>query len=204
MKKLEDELVKKLAGKILFKYKNIYTNRKPSSSLKVGNYLNNKLGYIPILQPEIDMILETHNKELFAIEVKLFRTEEINFKLPFYHGLGQTLALHRYGFDKVALFHFFLGNKFSRKINKYGAEIWAFIRNDLRIPIDYSYLWVEDKKIDYNFHVMQYIGRQTGTKLLRIDHPSFKINFRYENPIKDEPIQRTVRECLELWLKNKL
>ena len=203
-KRLEDKLVKILAQKISFKYKNIYTNRKPSSSIKVKNYLKNKLGYIPILQPEIDIILETQNNELFAVEVKLFKTEDINYKLPFYNGLGQALALYRYGFDKVALFHFFLDDKSLNKINKYGPEIWAFIRNDTCIPLDYSYIWVENKSIDYDFHVMQYTGRQNGHKLLKINDANFNITFKHVNPIRNKPIQRTIRECLELWLKNKL
>jgi len=203
-KKLEDELVKKLAHKISSKYKNFYTNRKPSSSSKCRNYLKIKLPHIPILQPEIDLILESHDGQLYAAEVKLFKTEEVNFNLPFYLGLGQALALHRYGFDKASLFHLFLGKNLPARINIYGPEIWAFIRNDLCIPLDYSYIWVEEKEMEYDFHVMQYIGRQNGIKLLKIDDPNFNINFRYENPIKDQPTQKIMRECLELWLKGKL
>ncbi len=203
-KKLENELVRELKQKILFRYKNIYTNRKPAASPKYRNHIKNELGYIPILQPEIDMILETYNNELFAVEVKLFRTEEINYNLPFYHGLGQTLALYRYGFDKVALFHLFLGDSALKKINEYGPEIWSFIRNDIKIPVDFSYIWVENKSEGHDFHVMQYTSRKSGYKLSLINDKNFTITFKHKNPIRNLPVQNIMRECMELWLKDKL
>ena len=204
MKKLEDILVKELSRKLSYKYKNIYTNRKPSTSPKVKEYLINCLGDIPILQPEIDMIIETEENELYAIEVKLFKAEELNYNLPFYKGLGQAIALYRYGFDKVALFHFFLGNDIPDKIQSYGPEIWSFIRNDLQLPLDYSYIWVQENGSNYNYHVMQYINRNVRIKLLQIDDPNFIIKFKYDNPIKDNLIQMKIRECLNLWLNREL
>jgi hypothetical protein len=205
MEKLENILVKELANKISYKYSNIHTNRKPSASSKVRNYLYRKLNYIPLLQPEIDIIIESNNNELYGIEVKLFKTDSVNFNLPFYHGLGQSVALYRYGFDRVALFQLFIGQKPPNNMNIYGPEIWAFIRNDLKIPLDYSYIWVEElSDARHNFHVMQYINRQDGIKLRKIDDPNFNITFKYKNPIKDLPVPKTIRACLELWLNNNL
>lgn len=204
MQKIEDQLVKKLSSKLQYKFEKIYCLRKPSASPKLKKYLKNKLGYIPILQPEIDMIIRDFSGNLYAIEVKLFKADQINYKIPFYNGLGQAIALYRYGFDSVALFFFFLDSNSYTNMNRYGAEIWSFIRNDLGLPLDFSYFDVRKIENNFKFRVMQYTERQSGIKLLEIDDPKFLIKFKYSNPIRHLPLQIEIRHGLELWLNNKL
>ncbi len=202
-KKLEDRLVKNLAEKIKNKYDVVYTNRKPSASPKVKEYLKKELGYIPILQPEIDILLKDNLERLYAIEAKLFKGE-ITYSLPYYEGLGQAIALHKYGFDYAALYTFFLTDTNINSMNRYGAEIWTFIRNDLCLPLDFTYFHVIEKENDYEFNVMQYSQRQVGVKLIPIDDPRFNITFKHPNPIRDYPLPMKIREAIEKWLRNEL
>lgn len=112
--------------------------------------------------------------------------------------------MHRYGFDHVALWHFISDDIPLDAINKYGAETWSFIRNDMRMPLDFSYIKIDNTNKDYTFSVMQYTDRQTGVELLPIDNPQFQIKWRNPNPIKDLSAQRAVRSSLELWLNGEL
>ena len=45
-----------------------------------------------------------------AVEVKAFSGSSLGFRLPFYEGIGQALALHRYAVDFAALWFFFYGD----------------------------------------------------------------------------------------------
>lgn len=202
-KKYENRLVKSLAEKLKNRFDEVYTNKKPSASPKIRRYLEKKLGYVPILQPEIDILLRDKSGKLVGIEAKLFRGE-ITYSLPYYEGLGQAIALHKYGFDYAALYIFFLSNTNINSMNRYGAEIWTFIRNDLCLPLDFTYFHVNEKENDYEFNVMQYTQRQRGTKLLSIDDPNFIITFKHPNPIKDYPLPSVIRQAIEKWLRNEL
>ena len=204
MNKLERYLVKKLREKLVNKFDEIHIHRKPSVSPKMRKYIEQQLGYIPILQPEIDMIFREKSGKLNAVEVKLLRSSEAGYNMPFYLGIGQALALHRFGFDNVALWLFVLENVPMDKMNQYGAEAWAFVRNDLNLPLDYTYFQVEMRGKNPKYHVMQYISRQKGFMLLKIDDPSFRIKWKYGNPIMNNPVQRIIRGALECWLNKSL
>ncbi|MGA9098617.1 MAG: hypothetical protein WB392_06755, partial [Methanotrichaceae archaeon] len=108
MNQPERHLVKKLSEKLADKFDKIYIHRKPSASEPFRNCVKERLGYVPILQPEldIDMVFKDTSGELNAVEVKSFTPAEFGFRMCFYEGIGQALALHRYGFDHVALWHF--------------------------------------------------------------------------------------------------
>jgi hypothetical protein len=202
-KKLEDRLVASLAEKLKDRYAAVYTNRKPSASRKVRNYLQGKLGYIPILQPEIDILLRDGSDRLYAIEIKVF-TGIITYSLPYYEGLGQAIALHKYGFDYAALYTIFLSDTDIISMNRYGAEMWTFIRNDLCLPLDFTYFYVQDIDNNYVFNVMQYTNRREGIQLIPIDDPRFLITFKHPNPIKEYPLPSTVRDAIDKWLKDQL
>jgi hypothetical protein len=200
MAKLEDILVRELAAILEPKFSKIYTNKKPSASPKFKARIEERLGYIPILQPEIDICVVDREGALGAVEVKVFKGSEFTFRTPFYEGIGQALALHRYGFDGVALWFLFPGTHVPGGIDKYGPEAWSFIRKDLALPLDFSYVFVEELPEDRVYHVMQYSGRQRGYKLCPIEHPKFVLKWRYGNPIKHLPVQTALRETLEWWL----
>ena len=200
----ESNLVKKLRDKLMDKFENIYIHRRPSNSPRLRERLERQLGYVPILQPDLDMIFRETSGKLNAVEVKSFTAAEFGKNMSFYKGIGQALALHRYGFDHVALWHFISDDIPSDAINKYGAETWSFIRNDMRLPLDFTYIKVNGINEDYTFSVMQYTDRQTGIKLLPIDNPQFHIVWRNPNPIKNLSAQRVIRSSLELWLNGEL
>jgi hypothetical protein len=200
----ESNLVKKLQDKLMNKFENIYIHRRPSNSPRLREHLERQLGYVPILQPDLDMIFRERSGKLNAVEVKSFTAAEFGKNMSFYKGIGQALALHRYGFDHVALWHFISDDIPSDAINKYGAETWSFIRNDMRLPLDFTYIKVNSINEDYTFSVMQYTDRQTGIKLLPIDNPQFRIVWRNPNPIKNLSAQRAIRSSLELWLNDGL
>lgn len=100
------EHLSKLSGKLTHKFDKIYIHKKPSASEHFRNYLKDQLGHIPILQPELDMVFRENSGDLNAVEVKSFAPSEFGYRMCFYEGIGQALALHRYGFDHVALWHF--------------------------------------------------------------------------------------------------
>lgn len=59
-------------------------------------------------QPQIDLLLVDINLQLFGVELKYFRkTSRGQINLPFYAGIGEALALLRFGFKTVSLWHFF-------------------------------------------------------------------------------------------------
>jgi hypothetical protein len=200
MPRLEDLLVRELAAKLAPKFAQVYTNKKPAASSKFQAKIKSCLGYLPILQPEVDLCLLTRTGALCAVEVKIFTEPGFTFRTPFYEGIGQALALHRYGFDAVALWFLFLGDQIPGGMDRYGAEAWAFVRNDLCLPLDFSYIFVEDNGGDRIYHVMQYVGRQVGYKLLPIDHPQFILTWKHPNPIKHLPVQKALRETFDWWL----
>lgn len=200
MTRLEDILVKDLAAKLRPKAARIWVSKKPSASTKFKNRIQSKLGYIPILQPEIDLCLLSNEGDLVAVEAKLFKGSELTYLTPFYEGIGQALALHRYGFDAVALWFLFLEGTTAKGMNRYGAEAWAFVRNDLNLPLDFSYISVEKAGAGHSFSVMQYSGRQVGFTIRSIDDPLFLLKWKHPNPIKCLPVQRALRDALEWWL----
>ncbi len=200
--KLEDILVRELAQQLKPKATKVWTHKKPSTSSTFRRRIESRLGYIPILQPEIDLCILSTSGHLIAVEAKLFKGAEMTYRTPFYEGIGQALALHRYGFDAVALWFLFPDGANTKGINRYGAEAWAFIRNDLYLPLDFSYISAKQEGDRHVFGVMQYTSRQTGYEIVfPIDHPKFRLEWRHPNPIKCLPVQQALREALEWWLK---
>lgn len=201
MKLYERDCVKKLKEKLDLakKFQSIHIH-KPLSSYKgpMRRHLKKELGGIPILQPEIDMIFQEHSGQLNAAEIKLFRSDDVSYRMSFYEGIGQALALNRFGFDHVALWFLFTPEVPDEKINKFGAEAWSFVRNDMNLQLDFSYFRIKKDNGNLTFWVMQYAGRQTGFSLgWRLDDPEFPITWRHRNPIRCDTIPRTIRESIE-------
>jgi len=201
-RKIEDTLVDELAEQLAPKATKIWSRKKPSTSARFKRKIEERLGYVPILQPEIDLCILTGSNNLVAVEAKLFKGEGLTYRTPFYEGIGQALALHRYGFDAVALWFLFPEGPSTKGINRYGAEAWAFVRNDLYLPLDFSYISAKQEGGRHVFGVMQYTGRQTGFEIaVPIDHPKFSVEWKHPNPIRCFPVQQALRETLEWWLK---
>lgn len=204
IKRNERDLVVKLAETLKPQFEAVWTHKKISASPKFRKYIKNELGYIPILQPEFDLLLRTKQGQLLAVEVKYLNMGVKGYNLPYYLGIGQTLALQRFGFDHVGLY-LLAGQEINdNDLNKYGAEAWSFIRNELRLSIEYTYFRVINSGDKTRFLVMNYTGRQSGIELLDIDHPRFLITWKYPNPLKDNDTAKALRRGIELYLDGKL
>jgi len=63
---------------------------------------------LPSAQPQIDLLLVDNTLCLLAAELKWFRkTKKGQINHPFYAGIGEALALLRFGFKVVSLWQFF-------------------------------------------------------------------------------------------------
>lgn len=154
-----------------------------------------RCGFLPVLN-EIDMILVGPQGELCAIEVKCFSVRNGAFTRPFYDGIGQSLSLLRYGFEFVALWHLFPGSIDQARFDRYGAAAWWFIRNQLQLPLDFSYFKVSDDPVTPQFIVMQYDSPSTGAQLIPIDSANFVLTWRHDNPFAQTEEARDFRKAL--------
>lgn len=202
MNQIERKLVKGLKKTLSNKFERIEIHRRPGSSSRVKECLQSVLGYVPILQPaDIDMIL-WRGSEVVAVEVKAFTPPNI---LSFYKGIGQALALHRFGFDYAALWLLFLDTK--KHDLRRGSTAWEFVRDKLKLCLDFTYFQVQtvDNSFDScEFYPMQYLGSQECYTLLNIADPDFNIRHKWRNPIRDQKEQIAIRKTLELWFSGTL
>ncbi|MBM4288792.1 MAG: hypothetical protein FJ135_11745 [Deltaproteobacteria bacterium] len=180
----EKQVVDLLKAQLNNKFWKILTRKYPSNSPKIREFLSSSLPYLPSLRPEIDMIFLGHSGQFNAVEVKFFKASEVDYRMVFYRGMDQALALFRYGFDNIALWHFFASDIPIDEINKYGAEAWFLIRDSLQLALNFSYFRVVEEVTGPRFQVLQYVNRYTGFSLGKfIDDPDFIISWRYGNPL---------------------
>jgi len=190
------------------RYDEIFIFNRLSASRRLKESISRRVGYVPLLQPEIDMIFTCTNGSVLATEVKFFDLRGKSIALPFYAGIGQALALTRLGFDYVSLVHMFPDTTPVDKINEYGSATWFNIRNDLKLPLDFSYLYVRhfsSLKTDPNriqFAVMQYTSPKNGFELSpTIISPSFRMTWKNPNPLRQA--YQSILECIKDWLMTK-
>jgi len=200
----EKILTEKLREKLLPQFENIWTNRKISASIVFRKHIETKLGYVPILQPEFDMVFKCHNGDLNAIEVKYLRISKNGYNISYYLGLGQTLALQRFGFDHVGLWLFVDENVNENILHKYGSEAWGYIRDEVSLGIEYSYFKIQRVNNDIKFLVMDFNVPHSGFKLIEINDPHFFITWKRSNPLKSNKKAILLRKAIELYLEGKL
>jgi len=82
-KKTEDELVKELASQLQTQFTRVWTHRKPSSSKKFIEKIEERLSYIPILQSETDLCVLLNDGRMAAVEIKLFKGDSLIYCIPF-------------------------------------------------------------------------------------------------------------------------
>ena len=201
MKTIERDIVKEFGKQLSLRYSWVDIHRKPSSSGPFRAKLKSIFNYVPILQPEIDICFKDSKGHLFAAEVKVFPAKALSFTLPFYEGIGQALALHRYGFDYVSLWFFFYGEVDSTLMQQYGAQAWSFIRNELKLELDFTFFHARKNKSSYDFIIYQYTSNATAFKLCSFDNFIFK--FRHPNPLRNCKVPKGIRSELERWLMTK-
>jgi hypothetical protein len=170
--------------------------------------LARELGYVPVLQPDIDICLkgrEGQGGELCGIELKVVRRG--GKPQSFYSGIDQALALQRYGLDHVALWVAFEDVADLRRLS---SVAWWFLRNEARLEVDFApYLLTEPEVGKRVFRAWQYEGpggsHDTGAVVG--DHSPC---FRHDNPLlqhEDAELRRRIRvtrDYIERWVTSKL
>jgi hypothetical protein len=141
---------------------------------------------------------------LNAIEVKYLKQTEAGINIPFYLGIGQTLALKRFGFDHVGLWLFVDPSVPNEDLNKYGASTWHFVRNELMLDIEYTYVKIENKNGRQKFIVMQYKDAKSGYELNELDSAAFQITWKHTNRQRFGVNEKKTRKGIELFLTGKL
>jgi len=190
----ERRMVETLERQLSPRYQRILTHQNLSNNSIFREALTSRFGYVPVLN-EVDMVLVDRKGRLFAIEIKCF-TINGGFNRPFYDGIGQSLSLLRYGFDSVALWHLFPSDIDQKRFDRYGAATWWFIRNQLRLPLDFTYFKVENDRVDPQFIVMQYESPHSGVALLPIDSSRFVVTWKHPNPFTGEEEVKSLRAAL--------
>jgi hypothetical protein len=191
----EKLVVERLRDQLTSRFRKILSHQNLANLPKLKSVLVDYFGYLPVLN-EVDMILVGHEGELCAIEVKYFTIRDGGFDRPFYDGIGQSLSLLRYGFDSVALWHVFSADINQKRLDRYGAATWWFIRNQTRIPLAFTYFRIKGDPQAPQFVVMQYKGPNIGAELLPIDCPNFEITWKIPNPFRQTDEGKILRNAV--------
>ena len=186
----------------------VLTHVTPAKSPKIYSILRDLYGGIaPPLQPDID-ILFRNNEDIRAVEVKVFKiTGEGRLSRSYYEGIDQALALLMLGFNRVALWHIFDRNVGIKWFARHGSSLQLFIREQLKLPIDFTALYLIRSKKDYDFVPTKPIVDNFQTmnlvdvRLLRkIEDPELPFLWKTSNPLMRYPHIMNVRKAILEWL----
>jgi len=172
-----------------------------SSLAKPDRELSIELGYVPVLQPDIDICFSIGD-ELCAVELKSFGSGGRSDS--FYTGIGQALALQRYGVDRIALWAVF---EDERDLVRLASAAWYFVRNQALLSLDFTPYLVREDGGKTCFEVWQYLSQSRAGSSGCYFSQSAR-NFRHPNPlisgISPDPDSRVIRRHLQGWLESKL
>ena len=183
----------------------VWVHKKPSASQHFKNDVKHRLGVLPVLQPEVDIIVRDNKTgKLNAIEVKLFRRKQRAYSKPFYTGIGQALALLNYGFDHAALWYLFFEDDTKLVSKSYGPTAWYLIRHKLQLPLEYSFFEVQTGGSSPTFRVMQRKNEHQGYSLgVNLVSFNFLITWKHPNPLASSQDTNEIRQAVEHYLKSK-
>jgi hypothetical protein len=104
----EDDLADCLRGMLAPKFKEVYPNVNLASRKFYADWEKWFGKGAPPAQPEIDLLFVASNFTLLAAELKYYRlSENATLNQPYYSGIDEALALLKFGFTCVSLWHFF-------------------------------------------------------------------------------------------------
>jgi hypothetical protein len=218
----EDRIVRLLAEKLRVRNKRlgerheqhlgqVLTRVTPAKSSKVYALLKEIYGGLsPPLQPDIDILLRK-NDDIRAVEVKVFHLEAGNrLSRSYYEGIDQALALLMFGFNKVALWHIFDKDIELEKLARYGSSAQLFIREQLRLPLDFTAMYLTKENGDYDFvptqprisdfRTMELVETRV---LKKIDDPSFPFVWKSTNPLLTYPLVTNICKVMLEWLSTR-
>ncbi|MFC1506990.1 hypothetical protein ACFLQ6_07965 [Thermoproteota archaeon] len=219
--KKERIVVKKLAAKL--RERNTFFNKSdpqhlgdildhvtPAKSKKVRAILKELyVGITPPLQPDVDIFFRKKN-DIRAMEVKIFHKDKGSLNRSYYEGIDQALALLTLGFDNVTLWHIFAQDIEPRIIARYGSLCQIFIREQLKLPIDFTTLQMTIKDEEYDFVPIKPIVKDPKTLelhdikfLKKINDPTFTFIWQTKNPLLKYDLVKKIRKAMLDWTENR-
>ena len=200
------------------KFDRIHVSKKPYQAAKLkklwhemyGRALGVPLTLVPPLQPEIDLIF-CEGSELTAVELKHFRRKGRGLNHSFYEGIGQALALLRWGFDHVALWQLYDEDISKEELWFYGGWTWIFLHakpedGGLNLPIEFTFYVVQRVENGYDFRPINPIINGGKIKLIYAlppYHPDFHWHSKYTNPLLVRTDVKKLREAMIQWLETQ-
>jgi excisionase family DNA binding protein len=141
----------------------------------------------PPAQPEIDLLLVDSRFQLFGVEIKHMIPKGETFNQSFYAGVGEAIALLRFGFKCVSLWHCF-------EISATEPAIWGYrdatqkLIYSLSLPINYNALKLieREQKVDF-------LDITNTIDFSKAPMPSFgSLPYGLSNPLcdKDDEVER--------------
>ena len=204
MNRIEHNLAQAMHSQLLPYCTWVRTESKLSNSTlaKAGSALRVDLGFVPVLQPDIDICF-LFNGELCAAELKVFT--QGRGSASFYEGIGQALALHRYGVDRAALWFVFEDEDQLRRL---ASCAWYFVRDQTQLRLDFTPFLLRNgatnqPRLQIWRYESQHHADPTGSMF-----DETPPHFRYQNPLLQDPEERNdtliVRRHVQEWLGSKL
>ena len=198
MVKNEKELVMLIAEKLEDSghFKKIYPNVNLASR-KFYNYWKEWFPSFlsPLAQPEIDLLLVDTRYDLLAMEVKYFRFENSRLSYSFYEGIGEALALLRFGFTCVSLWQCFEDKTPFDYLRTCALSAWDLI-GALDFPINYEALRIVKVNQEVQFHCI-------APNSLSFNHeiPELPSPYGKSNPLCSRMEVKKMRDFLKVALK---
>jgi hypothetical protein len=143
---LEDEidLAQCLREMLLPKFREVYANVNLASRKFYEDWEKWWAGNAPLAQPQIDLLFVGRDLKLLAAEIKYYRlSENAPLNQPYYSGIEEALALLRFGFTCVSLWHFFDSEVPETVMKKYVSNCWGLTTG---LPINYRAFRVYGRK----------------------------------------------------------
>ena len=159
---------------------------------------------MPPAQPNIDLLIVDKSLRLFAIELKYFRKSKSKRRVnqSFYEGIDESLALLRFGFESVNLWHCFDRNLPKMLIGQYHTTTLKLI-NSLRLPIEYQGLYLDEHQGEVHAYplINGKVGilkvKKTGQRAI----PIIPIMGLLLNPLRDESDAKKTIDFLRMVLR---
>jgi len=149
---------------------------------------------VPSAQPQIDLLMVDSRLWLFAAELKYFRkTRNGQINHPFYAGIDEALALLRFGFWVVSLWHFFdedIGLEDVRRL----YQSCDFLTWNIELPINYQAFRVIKTGVDIEFNRLYDSGTREWKEL-----PSPYAG--RSNPLLEDPNAQRIQDILRTVLR---
>lgn len=190
--------------------KNIHCLKRPSNynskfrPLWENNFSNYKI--VPPIPVEIDLLYQDTNKNYFVgVEIKLFTKSSKKVSTQYYRGLEQAISLYQYGFDIVAIWHFFdyplnLNRKTDLEQLKGPEWYWHYYQKILQLPIDFTFFIIDNNDFIY-------LELEFQNNIVKIINkiPFKKIRITYQPNSYNNVIQSNLnsRHVLLKWLKTQ-